>query len=171
MYTYNTMSDALYNEIVDSQNQTSDTQTEDTTSGSTWLVFKTGSENYAIDSADVKEIVRNTEVFPLPFVPPYIRGVLNSYGTPYAVIDFSQFLGEETTGERLFLILKNKNNVALQVADIQEFHHESSVSFHSFTDSADAGTQLFAGTISFDEVTAPVLKTKAFIDKVRADFE
>ncbi len=165
------MSDALYNDIVASQNQNSETQETDKTSGSTWLVFRTGSENYAIDSADVKEIVRNAELFPLPFVPSYIRGVLNSYGTPYAVVDFSQLAGEETTGERLFLILKNKNNLALQVADIQEFHHESSVSFHSFSDSADAGTQMFSGTISFDDVTAPVLKTKALIDKVRSDIE
>ncbi|MCQ2981863.1 MAG: chemotaxis protein CheW [Treponemataceae bacterium] len=163
------MSDALYNDIVASQN--TDTQSEEKASGATWLVFRTGSENYAIDSAEVKEIVRNTELFPLPFVPPYVKGVLNSYGIPYAVVDLSQLLGEDSTAERLFLILKNKNNVALQVADIQEFHHNSEVAFHGFTDSADAGTQLFLGTISFDDVIAPVLHATALIDKVRSDIE
>ncbi len=165
------MSDALYNEIV--ANQSGDDQSEQKVQGAIWLVFRTGSENYAIDSAEVKEIVRNTETFPIPFVPSYVKGVLNSYGTPYAVIDLSQLLGEETTAERLYLILKNKNNIALQIADIQEFHPQSEVEFHGFSQNTDdesgSSSRLFLGTISFDSVIAPALNAAALIEKVRSE--
>ena len=49
---------------------------------SVWLIFTIGNQAdgknlYAIPADSVKEILRDATVFPLPFVPPYVNGVLN----------------------------------------------------------------------------------------------
>ena len=54
-----------------------------------WLIFNCLSDSYAIESSCVREILRNNVVFPVPFVPSYVKGVLNFYGKPFAVIDFA----------------------------------------------------------------------------------
>ena len=106
--------------------------TEDTEDESpppkTWIVFKAGGENttkheelFAVDSSQVAEIIRNAEVFVLPFVPPFVKGVLNFYGRPFAVVDFAKVRGRGFTNGSLFLIFKSDDDFALQVAEICEF--------------------------------------------------
>ena len=65
-----------------------------------WLIFTIGNQAdgknlYAIPADSVKEILRDATVFPLPFVPPYVNGVLNRYGDPYVVIDSAVLEGKE----------------------------------------------------------------------------
>ena len=45
----------------------------------TWLVFSAGEKKYALLASDVREILRDVPVFPLPFVPEYLNGILNRY--------------------------------------------------------------------------------------------
>lgn len=94
----------------------------------TWIVFSAGDENsknqeelFAVDSSEVAEIIRNAEVFGLPFVPPFVKGVLNFYGRPFAVVDFDKVRGRGFTNGSLFLIFKSDDDFALQVARICEF--------------------------------------------------
>ena len=54
---------------------------------SIWLIFTIGEKRFAIPAETVKEILRDATVFPLPFVPAYIDGILNRYGDPYVVIN------------------------------------------------------------------------------------
>ena len=106
--------------------------TEDTEDESpppkTWIVFKAGEEStrgeeelFAVDSSQVAEIIRNAEVFGLPFVPPFVKGVLNFYGRPFAVVDFAKVRGRGFTNGSLFLIFKSEEDFALQVSQICEF--------------------------------------------------
>lgn len=160
----------LYQEIARaSKNETTVSEKANET---IWLVFKVGENHYAIDSVLVQEVMRNTECYPLPFVPKYVAGVLNSYGTPCAVINLDAFLNnnaETSTGSQFYLVLKNKNSLSFQVTDIQEFHNQSEVQFDEFQNGEDS--KFFMGTVSFDGVVAPVLDTEAIIEKVRSDIE
>lgn len=163
------MSD-LYEEIAAVDKKEADTTEK--TSETIWLVFKAGENYYAIDSILVQEVMRNTECYPLPFVPKYVAGVLNSYGTPCAVINLDAFLNDsaaESTGSQFYLVLKNKNNLSFQVSDIQEFHNQSDVKFDEFQNTEDA--KYFLGTVTFDDIAAPVLNTELIIEKVSADIE
>lgn len=137
-----------------------------------WLVFKAGENHYAIDSSLVQEVMRNSDCYPLPFVPKYIAGVLNSYGTPCAVINLESFLSnsQNTSAEsHFYLVLKNKNNLSFQVSDIQEFHTQSEVKYDEFINTEDS--KYFTGTVTFNDTVAPVLNTDAIIEKVRAEIE
>ncbi|MCH5295069.1 MAG: chemotaxis protein CheW [Treponema sp.] len=135
----------------------------------TWLVFRSGGENLAIESSEVREILRNNEIYPLPFMPAYIKGVLNSYGDPYAVVDMAQFLGNESPDDRMFMILNNENNFALRITDIQEFHSNADVTMKNLSDSSESS--YFTGAITFDDVTAPILSIKGILERIKADLE
>ncbi|MCR5289253.1 MAG: chemotaxis protein CheW [Treponema sp.] len=152
----------------------------DTASHKTWLVFKSGTDSYAIESSAIQEIIRNSKIFPIPFVPPYITGVLNYYGNPYAVLDFAHYLSGDTQNSEqhdtaqqsrnsLFLILNNVNNVALKITDILEFHAKEDISEVSLSNQSE--TQNFTGAIAFNDTTAPIINLEGILEKVQVDLE
>jgi len=128
----------------------------------TWLVFVAGTKKYALLSSDVQEILRNVPVFPLPFVPNYIDGVLNRYGEPYAVIDPLPLLGEQPQSSKLFIVLQGKGQVCLKVSEVVEFFTilESELKYFS---NSEAG-KYYAGSFSFKNEEILILNPQAFIE-------
>ncbi len=135
----------------------------------TWLVFLAGNQNYAIDSSLVKEILRNNAVYPLPFAPSYIDGVLNSYGLPYAVLDIAEFMEEESSEGKMFLILNNDEHLALKINDIQEFHTDAEVTQQSLVSGAES--PFFNGAIQYKNITAPILNLNGILERIHLDLD
>jgi purine-binding chemotaxis protein CheW len=54
------------------------------------VTFQLGTERYGIDIMEVKEIVRNQEVRPIPNAPPWVEGILNLRGRIIPIIDLHQ---------------------------------------------------------------------------------
>ena len=52
-----------------------------------FLIFSVNTNRFAIDISLVQEIVRDSKVHFLPFVPEYIEGVINYAGKPYTVVN------------------------------------------------------------------------------------
>lgn len=162
----NFMSDELYEEIEKSQFQGRD-DFEEIVNAQTMLVFTIGDEYYAVESEAVRVIVRNSEIFPMPFVPPYVKGVLNYYGKPFAIVDFSLFLEKPAQDTKMFMILNGEDSVALQINDIQEFQNATESAVQNF--SANANTDYYNGAIMFDSETAPILNLTNILSKIRSD--
>lgn len=134
----------------------------------TVLIFAVGDNNYSIDSSSVKEIVRNVQVFSMPFLPKYIKGVLNYYSKPYAVVDILNFLdGKFLDGANIFLVLNDENNISLQITDVREFHEIKNMQDFSNSEKAN----FFKGAIEFGNSTVPVLNIENIIQKIRSDIE
>mgnify|MGYP002624852124 CR=1 FL=1 len=134
-----------------------------------WLIFKAGKQSYAIDSSAVKEIVRNNLIFPIPFAPDYLKGIINCYNSPIAVIDFALMQGEEAQTKRMFLVLKDKQGVAFQISDVEEFQNGASTNAQDFANQNEM--PFFSGTLSCKDRLVPLIATEHIIDKVRADLE
>ncbi len=135
-----------------------------------YLIFKSGEERYAVESSAVKEIVRNNHIYPVPFAPPYIKGIINCYSSPIAAVDWSVFLGKEEETQRketIFLVLKDCEDTALLVRGIEEFKLTKDVTKQLFPQSEDHGC--FSGTISWEENIVPLLDLKAAVEKIRRD--
>ena len=77
---------------------------------------------YAIPAALVREIVIDATVHYVPFVPPYIKGLVNRHGEPYAAIDLNVLLRKEAAeGEQTLLVLNgNEDRLALLVSGVHE---------------------------------------------------
>jgi purine-binding chemotaxis protein CheW len=54
------------------------------------VTFQLGNEKYGIDIMEVKEIVRNQEVRPIPNAPAWVQGLLNLRGKIIPIIDLHE---------------------------------------------------------------------------------
>ena len=62
-----------------------------------YLTFRLGDEIFAIDVANVREILEFTKVTKVPKTPEYMRGVINLRGSVVPVLDMRQKFGMEST--------------------------------------------------------------------------
>lgn len=164
------MDETLYSEIKENQeNNETQGNSPESKELKTWLAFKLQDGTYAIDSGSVREVLRNNEVFPMPFTPSYIKGVLNFYGKPYAVVDFMMLQNMQKTNTQLFLVLNNSADIALQIDDIIDFYTSEDVEEQQILDKSD--TELFSQTITIGNVIAPVIDVQSISNKVKAEIE
>lgn len=137
-----------------------------------YLIFSAGGEKFAVASSSVREIVRNNSIYPVPFAPPYVRGIINCYSSPVAAVDWISFLGKEGTNPRketIFLVLKDCEDIALLVWGIEEFKYTREITKQLFPESEEHGC--FSGTISWGNNMVPLLDLNAAVTKIRGDLE
>lgn len=134
-----------------------------------WLIFTMGNKadgnnSYAIPADCVKEILRDATVFPLPFVPAYVNGVLNRYGDPYVVIDTSVLEGKEAQQSFLFIVLNDESHTCLRITDVKDFFSASEKDIVHFTEAEMS--DYYEGTLKINGEEVFVLKVQAIIEKV-----
>ncbi|MEK6755790.1 MAG: chemotaxis protein CheW, partial [Bacteroidota bacterium] len=61
--------------------------------GAQFVTFRLGAEEYGIDIARVREIIRIQSVTHLPDLPPFIEGVINLRGHVIPIIDLRKRFG------------------------------------------------------------------------------
>ena len=129
-----------------------------------WLIFTIGEKRLAIPAESVREILRDATVFPIPFVPPYVDGVLNRYGDPYVVINPAVLEGYEAPQSMLFVVLNDESHTCLRITDVKDFFTatEKDVVHFSEADISD----FYEGTINIDGQEVFILKVQAIIEKV-----
>ncbi|MCL2833589.1 MAG: chemotaxis protein CheW [Treponema sp.] len=86
-----------------------------------YLVFTIQKKLYALPSAIIGEVAALERVFPLPLVPGYVKGLINRYSVPYALIDISLLLFNETSGSKKIIVLKEEiDKLALLIDDVTD---------------------------------------------------
>lgn len=77
---------------------------------------------YAIPAASVREIVIDAPIHYLPFVPPYIKGLVNRHGEPYTAVDLNVLLRKEADegGQTLLVLNGSEDRLALLVSGVHE---------------------------------------------------
>ena len=135
----------------------------------TWLIFTIGKSAdgdnlYAIPAESVKEILRDATVFPLPFVPPYVNGVLNRYGDPYVVIDSAVLEGKDPQQSFLFIVMNDESHTCLRITDVKDFFTATEKDVVHFTEAELS--DFYEGTLNVNGQNVFVLKVQAIIEKV-----
>lgn len=75
---------------------------------SRFLIFSLCSEQYAVPLLKVKEVIALTETTPVPYAPPYFKGIMNLRGQVISVIDLRTKLKmpkAEASAETAIIIL------------------------------------------------------------------
>ena len=129
-----------------------------------WLIFTIGEKCLAIPAEDVKEILRDATVFPLPFVPPYVDGVLNRYGDPYVVINPATLEGYEAPQSMLFIVLNDESHSCFRITDVKDFFTATENDVVHFAEAELS--EFYDGTLNIDGQEVFVLKVQAIIEKV-----
>jgi len=79
-----------------------------------WVTFRLDDETYGINVMQVREVLRYTEIAPVPGAPPYVLGIINLRGSVVTVIDTRTRFGlasAETTDNTRIVIIEVENQV------------------------------------------------------------
>ncbi len=89
-----------------------------------WVTFMLAGEKYGINVMQVREVLRDIEIAPVPGAPDYILGIINLRGNVVTVVDtrsrFGLPTGETNTESRIIIIENNDQTLGLLVDSIAE---------------------------------------------------
>ncbi len=89
-----------------------------------WVTFHLDGETYGVNVMQVREVLRYTEIAPVPGAPPYVIGIINLRGNVVTVIDtrhrFGLQPGEITDNTRIVVIEAEKHVVGILVDSVAE---------------------------------------------------
>ncbi|AKJ99598.1 chemotaxis protein CheW [Pseudomonas corrugata] len=89
-----------------------------------WVTFKLDNETYGINVMRVQEVLRYTEIAPVPGAPSYVLGIINLRGNVVTVIDTRQRFGLNSTevndNTRIVIIEADKQVVGILVDSVAE---------------------------------------------------
>lgn len=89
-----------------------------------WVTFKLQEETYGINVMQVQEVLRYTEIAPVPGSPDYVLGIINLRGNVVTVIDTRSRFGlepaEVTENSRIVIIEAEKQVIGILVDSVAE---------------------------------------------------
>ncbi|MBZ9610255.1 chemotaxis protein CheW [Rheinheimera maricola] len=89
-----------------------------------WVTFKLQEETYGINVMQVQEVLRYTEIAPVPGSPDYVLGIINLRGNVVTVIDTRSRFGLEsadiTDNSRIVIIEAEKQVIGILVDSVAE---------------------------------------------------
>ena len=137
-----------------------------------YLIFTVQDKRYALPSVIISEVAVLEKVFPLPLVPPYIKGIINRYSVPYALVDISLlFLDDESQAKKVIVLKEEIDKLALlidDVSDIADLYAEQLIK----TDASE--TEIAASVNAFFEWKGNqvfCIDTDELLNRIKKDFE
>ncbi|EGA68466.1 chemotaxis signal transduction protein [Vibrio sinaloensis DSM 21326] len=89
-----------------------------------WVTFQLEEETYGINVMQVREVLRYTEIAPVPGAPDYVLGIINLRGNVVTVIDtrsrFGLIEGEITDNTRIIVIESEHQVIGILVDSVAE---------------------------------------------------
>lgn len=89
-----------------------------------WVTYKLGDETYGINVMQVQEVLRHTDIAPVPGAPDYVLGIINLRGNVVTVIDTRSRFGlpssDITDNTRIVIIESDEQVVGILVDSVAE---------------------------------------------------
>ncbi|MFM2482659.1 chemotaxis protein CheW [Celerinatantimonas sp. YJH-8] len=89
-----------------------------------WVTFQLEKETYGINVMQVQEVLRYSEIAPVPGAPDYVLGIINLRGNVVTVIDTRSRFGlpsaEVTDNSRIVIIEAEKQVIGILVDSVAE---------------------------------------------------
>lgn len=89
-----------------------------------WVTFQLEEETYGINVMQVREVLRYSEIAPVPGAPDYVVGIINLRGNVVTVIDtrsrFGLMPGDITDNTRIVIIEAEKQVIGILVDSVAE---------------------------------------------------
>ena len=89
-----------------------------------WVTFRLDGETYGVNVMQVQEVLRYTEIAPVPGAPTYVLGIINLRGNVVTVMDtrkrFGLARGEITDATRIVIVETGQHVVGILVDSVSE---------------------------------------------------
>jgi len=137
-----------------------------------YLIFNVQEKQYALPSKLISEVAALEKVFPLPLVPAYVRGIINRYSVPYALIDICFLLSNEISGARKVIVLKEEvDKLAFLIDDVTDIADLPPEKLMKIEQEEDAFTDSIDAYFEWKGVQVLCLETAQIIDRIKRDFQ
>ena len=91
-----------------------------------WVTFKLGNEIYGVNVMQVREVLRYTDIAPVPGAPSYVLGIINLRGNVVTVIDTRSRFGipptDVTDNTRIMIIESEKHVIGILVNAAEQLY-------------------------------------------------
>lgn len=89
-----------------------------------WVTFRLADETYGINVMQVQEVLRVTEIAPVPGAPDYVMGIINLRGNVVTVLDTRKRFGLQTSemddSTRIVIVESDSTVVGILVDSVAE---------------------------------------------------
>lgn len=121
-----------------------------------WVTFQLGSETYGINVLQVREVLRVTDITPVPGSPEYVLGIINLRGNVVTVVDCRRCFGlpdkEHDDLSRIVIVETSGQILGVLVDSVAEVVYlRSSQIDHAPSIGAEEGAKYIQGVYSRDE--------------------
>jgi purine-binding chemotaxis protein CheW len=113
-------------------------------------------------------------VYPLPLMPDYVRGIINRYAVPFALIDIGLLIREIPTPESKVVVLKeNVDKLAFLIDDVVDIIDIPASHILKLEQGAerDDVTGIIESSFEWHDTHVFILDIRQIINRLKADFE
>jgi len=133
-----------------------------------YIIFTAGTKLYALLADDVQEIMLGSEIHYLPFLPPFVRGLINRLGEPLTVLDLDYLLQGRPLEGKAFIILKpHLSKMALLIDAVQDITRVPAASIRSVAEGSQGQDAFVEGVFGRKDGDVILLSLAHIIAAVR----
>ncbi|MFP3089982.1 chemotaxis protein CheW [Treponema sp. TIM-1] len=139
-----------------------------------YLIFTILGKFYTFPSRFISEVTAFDHVYPLPLLPNYVRGIINRYAVPFALIDIGLLIRETATPESKVVVLKETvDKLAFLIDDVVDIIDIPVSSLLQVSQGAEQGdgSDIIEASFEWHDTHVFVLGVRQIINRVKADFE
>jgi len=135
-----------------------------------WVTFQMDKEVYGINVSQVREVLRVSEIAPVPGAPDYVLGIINLRGNVVTVIDTRKRFGlpsaESDDASRIVIIDVDSQQVGIMVDSVAEVVdlHASSIEIAPNVGN-DATSKYIQGVTSLDGTLLILVDLNKFLSE------
>ncbi|MDR3114339.1 MAG: chemotaxis protein CheW [Treponema sp.] len=138
-----------------------------------FLIFTIQERLYTLPSRMINEVTVYDKVYPLPLLPEYVKGIVNRYSVPYALIDLGLFMLKTPSALSKVVVLKEGvDKVAFMiddVVDIVDVPLEHILKVEQGTENQDA-TVVIEASFEWHQMDVFLLSIREIINQIKKDF-
>ncbi|MDR2397620.1 MAG: chemotaxis protein CheW [Spirochaetaceae bacterium] len=139
-----------------------------------FLIFTIQDRLYTLPSRMINEVAVYDKAYPLPLLPDYVKGIINRYSVPYALIDLGLFMIKTASTLSKVMVLKESvDKVAFMiddVVDIVDVPVEQILKVEQGIENQDA-TMVIEASFEWHETDVFILSICEIISRIKKDFE
>ncbi|MDR1956170.1 MAG: chemotaxis protein CheW [Treponema sp.] len=138
-----------------------------------FLIFTIQGKLYTLPSRMINEVAAFDKAYSLPLLPAYVKGIINRYSVPYALIDLGWFMLNTPSEQSKVVVLKETvDKLAFMiddVVDIVDVPLKAILKVEQGTETEDA-TAVIEASFAWRDSDVFVLSIREILNRINQDF-
>ncbi|MDR3342778.1 MAG: chemotaxis protein CheW [Treponema sp.] len=139
-----------------------------------FLIFIIQGQFYTIPSRLISEVAVLDKAYPLPLLPDYVKGIINRYSSPYALIDIGLLiLKTPTEGSKVVVLKETLDKLAFMiddVVDIVDVPLAEVLKVEQGSETRDT-TEVIESSFAWRHTNVLVLNIREIMNRIKSEFE